>query len=191
MAWDPATRLIIAPVNRLPAIIRLLPRADYDRAKKENPRIEITEQDGTPFSLARQFFLAPSGFPCVAPPWGELVAINADTGEIAWRSTLGDLRDTLKLAPMPPTGSPNLGGGAVTTTGLFFIGATMDSRLRAFETKTGRQVWEGELPTSARATPLVFTTASGRDMVAVAAGGHDAPFTKPGTTLVVFGLPKP
>ena len=67
----------------------------------------------------------------------------------------------------------------------------MDSRLRAFETKTGRQVWEGELPTSARATPLVFTTASGRDMVAVAAGGHDAPFTKPGTTLVVFGLPKP
>jgi quinoprotein glucose dehydrogenase len=191
MAWDPATRLIIAPVNRLPAIIRLMPRADYDRAKKENPKIEITEQDGTPFSLARQFFLAPSGFPCVAPPWGELVAINADTGDVAWRSTLGDLRDTLKLASMPLTGSPNLGGGAVTTTGLIFIGATMDSRLRAFETKTGRQVWEGELPTSARATPLVFTTASGRDMVAVAAGGHDAPFTKPGTTLVVFGLPQP
>ena len=92
---------------------------------------------------------------------------------------------------MPPTGSPNLGGAAITATGLLFIGAAMDPHLRAFETKTGRQVWEGQLPTSARATPLVFTTASGREMVAIAAGGHDTPFSKPGTTLVVFGLPKP
>ena len=95
MAWDPVNRLIIAPVNRLPAIIRLLPRADYDRERKANPRQEITEQDGAPFSMSRQFLLAPSGIPCVAPPWGELVAVHADTGEIAWRSTLGDLRDAL------------------------------------------------------------------------------------------------
>ena len=191
MAWDPANRLIIAPVNRLPAIIRLLPRADYDRERKANPKQEITEQDGAPFSMSRQFLLAPSGIPCVAPPWGELVAVHADTGEIAWRSTLGDLRQALGVASMPPTGSPNLGGAAITTTGLLFIGAAMDPHLRAFDTKSGRQVWEGQLPTSARATPLVFTTASGRDMVAVAAGGHDTPFSKPGTTLVVFGLAKP
>jgi quinoprotein glucose dehydrogenase len=190
-AWDPVNRLIIAPVNRLPAIIRLLPRADYDRARKATPGVEITEQDGAPFSMSRQFLLSPSGVPCVAPPWGELVAVHADTGAIAWRTTLGDLSTLLGSKSIVPTGSPNLGGAAVTSTGLLFIGAAIDPHLRAFDTKTGRQVWEGQLPTSARATPLVFTTASGREMVAIAAGGHDTPFSRPGTTLVVFGLTNP
>ena len=190
-AWDPANRLIIAPVNRLPAIIRLIPRADYDRARKENPGVEITEQDGAPFSMSRQFLLSPTGIPCVAPPWGELVAVHADTGAIAWRTTLGDMSTLLGSKSITPTGSPNLGGAAVTSTGLLFIGAVLDPHLRAFDTKSGRQVWEAQLPTSARATPLVFTTASGREMVAIAAGGHDTPFSKPGTTLVVFGLSKP
>ena len=191
MAWDAANRLIIAPVNRLPAVIRLLPRADYDRVRKSNPGVEVTEQDGAPFSMSRQFLLAPSGVPCVAPPWGELVAVRADTGDIAWRTTLGALNTPLGIAGMPPTGSPNLGGPAITTTGLLFIGATMDARLRAFDTASGRQLWEGPLPTSARATPLLYTTAGGREMVAIAAGGHDTPFSRPGTTLVAFGLTKP
>ena len=99
--------------------------------------------------------------------------MEADTGKIAWRAPLGD--------------TPNLGGPAVTETGLVFIGAALDGYLRAFETAQGREVWKGELPTSARATPLVFTTASGRQMVAIAAGGHD-PRTKADTKLVAFGL---
>ncbi len=127
----------------------------------------------------------------MAPPWGELVAIDVDTGEIAWRSTLGDLREMFKLALTSPTGAPNLGGPITTTTGLVFIGATIDPYVRAFETKSGRQVWEARLPTSARATPLLFTTESGREMLAIAAGGHDSPLSKPGTTLVAFGLPAP
>ena len=188
MAWDAGTRTIIASVNRLPAIVRLVPRADFERTRRANPALEITEQRGTPFAMSRQFFLAPSGIPCVAPPWGELVAIHADTGETAWRTTLGDLRSSFGLASGPPTGSLNLGGPVVTTTGLVFIGATIDPYLRAFETKSGRQVWEGRLPTGARATPLLFTTARGREMIAIAAGGFDSPLSKPGSTVVVFGL---
>jgi quinoprotein glucose dehydrogenase len=190
MAWDPTTRTIIAPVNRLPAVVRLIPSADFERTRKANPNpgIEITEQRGSPFAMSRQFFLAPSGVPCVAPPWGELVAINADTGETAWRTTLGDLRSALGLTSVPPTGALNLGGPVTTTTGLVFVGATIDPYLRAFETKSGRQVWEGQLPTGARATPLLFTTDSGREMIAIAAGGFDSPLSKLGTTLVVFGL---
>ena len=190
MAWDPTTRTIIAPVNRLPAVVRLIPSADFERTRKANPNpgIEITEQRGSPFAMSRQFFLAPSGVPCVAPPWGELVAINADTGETAWRTTLGDLRSGLGLTSKPPTGALNLGGPLTTTTGLVFIGATIDPYLRAFETKSGRQVWEAQLPTGARATPLLFTTESGREMIAIAAGGFDSPLSKLGTTLVVFGL---
>ena len=188
MAWDPGTRTIITPVNHLPAIVRLVPSADFERTRRANPALEITEQHGTPFAMSRQFFLAPSGIPCVAPPWGELVAIHADTGETAWRTTLGDLRSAFGLTSGPSTGAINLGGPAVTTTGLVFIGATIDPYLRAFETTGGHQVWEARLPTSARATPLLFTTEGGREMIAIAAGGHDTPLSKPGSTLVVFGL---
>ena len=73
----------------------------------------------TPFAMSRQFFLAPSGIACVAPPWGELVAIYADTGETAWRSTLRGLALPPSVSrPGPPTRSINLGGPVVTTTGL-------------------------------------------------------------------------
>jgi quinoprotein glucose dehydrogenase len=189
LAWDPTQRLLIAPVNRFPAIVRLLPRADFDKAKKAFPARETTEQDGTPFSMSREFFRSPSGAPCIAPPWGELVAVHADTGNIAWRVPLGDLgKQDESAAPSAPTGSPNLGGPAVTETGLVFIGATLDGWFRAFDTSDGREVWKHRLPTSARATPLVFTTKSGRHMVAIVAGGHDAPMSKPGTTMVVFAL---
>ncbi len=191
MAWDPVTRTIVVPVNRLPAIARLLPRADFERVRRDNPDLEVTEQRGTPFAISRQFFLAPSGVPCVAPPWGELVAIHADTGETAWRSTLGDLSTALKLSSIPPTGALNLGGPVSTNNGLVFIGATLDPYLRAFDTRSGRQVWDARLPTGARATPLLFTTASGREMVAIAAGGFDSPLSTLGTTLVVFGLRRP
>jgi quinoprotein glucose dehydrogenase len=189
MAWDAQNRLIIAPVNRLPAIIRLIPRAQYGTAKREFPRRETTEQDGAPYSMSREFFLGPSGAPCVAPPWGELVAINADSGDVAWRVPLGDLREKFPAnAFATPLASPNLGGPATTGTGLLFIGATFDDSFRAFDTRNGQEVWKARLPTSARATPLVFTTESGKQMVAIAAGGHDGPFSRIETKLVVFAL---
>jgi glucose dehydrogenase len=97
----------------------------------------------------------------------------------------------LGLTSIPPTGAINLGGPVTTTNGLVFIGATLDPYLRAFDTRNGRQVWEARLPTSARATPLLFTTERGGEMVAIAAGGHDTPLSTLGSTLVVFGLRNP
>jgi quinoprotein glucose dehydrogenase len=188
VAWDPARRLLIAPINRLPAIIRLLPRAVFDEERRAHPSRETTEQTGTPFGMSREFFLSPSGRPCVAPPWGELVAVNADTGAIAWRVLLGDLREQAGLTVPAPTGSPNLGGPAVTDTGVLFIGATLDPFIRAFDTRDGREIWKARLPTSARATPLVFTAPSGRQLVVIAAGGHDTPLSKLDTKLVAFAL---
>jgi glucose dehydrogenase len=69
-----------------------------------------------------------------------------------------------------------------------FIGASLDPHLRAFDTATGKLLWQGELPTAARATPLVFIAPSGRQMVAIAAGGFDNPLSKLDTKLVVFAL---
>jgi quinoprotein glucose dehydrogenase len=191
LAWDPVHRLLIAPVNRMPAVIRLFPRAQFDEMRKAHPRRETTEQDDTPYSMSREFLMSPSGRPCAAPPWGELVAIRADTGEIAWRTPLGDLRKRLDTMRDTPTGAPNLGGPATTDTGVVFIGATMDGYFRAFDTRSGRELWSSELQTSARATPLIFTTEGGRQMVVIAAGGHDAPFLRLDTKLVAFALRKP
>lgn len=189
MAWDPVNRLLIAPVNRLPAIVHLIPHDEFEQAARDFPSRETTEQKGVPYAMSREFFLAPSGAPCVAPPWGELVAINADSGEIAWHVPLGDLRGKGLARAFPSvTGSPNLGGPATTDTGLVFIGATVDGAFRAFETRTGREVWKTQLPTSARATPLIYVDRGGRERVAIAAGGHDTPLSKAGTKLVVFAL---
>lgn len=197
MAWDRMHRLLIAPVNHWPAVIRLLPRSQFEQARRLFPKRETTEQDGAPYSMSREFFLSPSGAPCVKPPWGELIAVRPDTGEIAWRVPLGDLSDWWPQAPSRPTGSPNLGGPATTDTGVVFIGATIDGYFRAFDTRDGRELWKARLPASARATPLVFTTeddsdGGARQMVAIAAGGHDVPDRPIDTKLVVFSLgPRP
>jgi quinoprotein glucose dehydrogenase len=183
-AWDPVNRLIIAPVNRRAAVIRLIPRADFWYERRQHPDSEITEQDGTPFAMSREFFNAPSGIPCTRPPWGELVAVSPDKGTIEWRVPLGEL--TRKGVTV--SGLPNLGGPATTGTGVVFMGASIDPHIRAFDTATGKLLWKGDLPTGARATPLVFTSPSGRQMVAIAAGGFDDPASKLDTKLVVFAL---
>ncbi len=188
VAWDPVHRLLIAPVNRLPAVVRLLPRAEFDVQRRAHPERETTEQDGAAYAMSRQFLLSPAGRPCVAPPWGELVAIEPDTATIAWRVTLGDMRDVLSVNLPRPTGAPNLGGPVTSETGLVFIGATMDGFFRAFDTRDGREVWSARLPTSARATPLIYSTEGGTQMVVIAAGGHDSPLSRLDTKLVAFRL---
>jgi quinoprotein glucose dehydrogenase len=80
--------------------------------------------------------------PCQKPPWGWLSAVNLQTGDIAWRVPLGG-----------PTGAWNLGGSIVTAGGLVFIGATNDSRFRAFDAQDGKQLWETPLEASGFATP--------------------------------------
>jgi quinoprotein glucose dehydrogenase len=190
-AWDSTQRLLIAPVNLLPAIIRLIPRAKFEEVRSKFPRRETTEQDGTPFAMSREFFRAPSGKPCTAPPWGELVAISVDNGDVVWRVPLGTLPGSDSGGAGAPAGSPNLGGPATTDTGLVFIAAALDPYLRAFDTRTGQELWKGRLPTSARATPLIFATERGKQMVAIAAGGHDSPLSRLDTKLVVFALHEP
>ncbi len=185
-AWDPVHRLIIAPVNERPHVIRLNPRGEFWAERRKHPHAEVTEQYDTPYSMTREFFNAPSGIPCTRPPWGELVAVNPDQGTIEWRVPLGELT----RGPLTIQGLPNLGGPAVTDTGVVFIGASLDPHIRAFDTATGKLLWTGDLPTAARATPAIFTTAGGRQMVAIAAGGFDDPISRLDTKLVVFALDK-
>ena len=87
-------------------------------------------------------------------------------------------------------GSPALGGPIVTGGGLVFLGATLDPYFKAFDAETGALLWKAKLPTSARATPMTYRTAQGKQYVVIAAGGHDAPQSPLGDALVAFSLPE-
>ena len=125
---------------------------------------------------------------CQQPPWGTLTAINVSTGEIAWQSTLG-VSDNVP-AEVAKTGRPGVGGPITTAGGLVFIGATDDARLRAFDAKTGAELWAVKLDAAAHATPITYQGRDGRQYVAVVATGGsflDSPISS--DALTVFALP--
>jgi glucose dehydrogenase len=109
-------------------------------------------------------------YPCQQPPWGELVAVNVNTGDIAWKIPLG-IYPELVAKGIAPTGTPNLGGPIATAGGLVFIGATKDARFRAFDEKTGKELWYAQLEAAGAATPMTFLGRNGVQYVVIAAGG--------------------
>jgi len=121
----------------------------------------------------------PEGYPCSAPPWGELMAINADTADIVWRVPLGEYKELTKRG-IPKTGTANAGGPIVTASGLVFIGSTTDQQFRAFDSSTGKELWAATLPNDAIATPLTYLGRNGKQYVATVAGGGLDNFVKPG-----------
>ncbi|MEI6246069.1 MAG: PQQ-binding-like beta-propeller repeat protein, partial [Acidobacteriota bacterium] len=111
-----------------------------------------------------------STMPCNQPPWGELIAVNVNTGDIVWKTPLG-ITDTLPLEKQK-TGRPGMGGSISTATGLVFIGNSDDSRFRAFDAKSGKELWMIKLNGSVSATPATYQGTDARQyVVAVATGG--------------------
>jgi quinoprotein glucose dehydrogenase len=126
-------------------------------------------------------------WPCQKPPWGLLTAINVNSGEIAWRVPLG-LTEELELKSVHHTGAPNLGGSIVTAGGLVFIAATNDSRFRAFNARTGREIWSTLLDAAGHATPATYLGANGKQYVVIAAGGGGFFGSKSADSLIAFAL---
>ena len=131
-------------------------------------------------------FLSPDGYPAISPPWGTLSAINLNTGEFVWKTTLGEYEE-LKARGVPPTGTENYGGPVVTAGGLVFIAASSDNKFRAFNKATGKIVWEYQLPASGFATPAVYEL-NGKQYIVIACGGGKLR-TKSGDAYVAFALP--
>jgi len=125
-------------------------------------------------------------WPCQKPPWGTLNAVDVNKGEIVWKVPLG-----LVAGIEGETGSPNLGGTVATAGGLIFVGATADSRFRAFDSRTGKELWVVELPASAYAAPVTYMgKKSGKQFVAIAAGGGGYFQGKTSDEVVAFTLPE-
>lgn len=123
--------------------------------------------------------------PCQQPPWGTLNAIDLNTGEIAWKVPLG------AMPGLPPkTGTPSL-GGTIVAGGLVFIGGTTDSRFRAFDAKTGEELWSATLDANAHATPMTYALKqSGRQFVVIAVGGGGNFSSIVSDELAAFALPE-
>jgi quinoprotein glucose dehydrogenase len=125
--------------------------------------------------------------PCQQPPWGELAAVNVNTGDIAWKVPLG-VTDSLPEGKQH-TGRPGNGGTIATAGGLVFVGATDDARFRAFDAKTGKELWTVKLPGAAEATPITFQGADGKQYVVITATGGGF-FNNPvtGDSVIAFAL---
>jgi quinoprotein glucose dehydrogenase len=132
-------------------------------------------------------FYSPEGYPANSPPWGTMTAINLNTGEHVWQTTLGEYPE-LKAKGVPLTGTENYGGSVVTAGGLVFIAATRDEKIRAFNKYNGKFLWEYKLPAAGYATPAVYNI-NGKQFLVIACGGGKLG-TKSGDSYVAFTLPE-
>ncbi len=131
-------------------------------------------------------FLDKNGYPAVKPPWGTLNAIDLNTGEYLWKIVYGEYPELMEKG-IPQTGSESYGGPVVTKSGLLFIAGTKDRKLRAYDKKTGKLLWETELPAAAFATPSTYEV-NGKQYVVVACGGTKLGAAG-GDSYVAFALP--
>ena len=184
VAVDPVRQIAVVPVNRVAAVVQLIPREGFrhEQAMAEDKRLgrdyEYNGMLGTPYVMRRRILLSPAGLPCTPPPFGTLVAIDLKTGGRLWEVPLGSptrLGPPEQAAKIPAEwGSPSLGGPIVTAGGVVFIGAALDRWLHAYDIETGRELWRGPLPESGKATPMSYQLGSGEQFVVIAVGGGGA-----------------
>ena len=193
VAADSESGIVVVPVNRIAAVVQLIPAKGFDlaAARQQSSRLgegyEYTLMEGTPYVMRRRLLIGPDRAPCTPPPFGALVAVSLRTGGKLWDVPLGT-PPLPKGAPAPPMnlGMPNLGGPIVTAGRLAFIGATLDRMIRAFDLDTGKELWAAALPAGARATPMTYES-GGRQFVVIAAGGGNE--FGYGDAIVAFALP--
>jgi quinoprotein glucose dehydrogenase len=178
-AVDPASSLLVVPTNEVGAVSQMVPA-----------------REGSPLPYVRGGALGAYGrfwdsqqLPCQQPPWGRLNAVDLRTGDIVWQVPLGNV-PLLEAQGITGTGAPNLGGPIITAGGLVFIGGAGDSRIRAFDLKSGQEVWRADLPASGHGTPVSYRgEKSGRQYVVIAAGGGGRFSRAISDAFVAFALP--
>jgi quinoprotein glucose dehydrogenase len=176
-SYDPELHLFVTNVNNIFQPMRIVQRPDGSYA------------NSGPLAGTRRFGDPDRKLLCGPTPWGELVAVNMDTGDIAYHKTLG-VSDILPPG-MQDTGRPSTGGVILTAGGLTFVGGTDDFRFRAFATATGDRLWEIKLSGSVESTPITYQGADGRQFVAVVAtGGGLTGSQVTNDEIVAFALPK-
>ena len=189
-AYDPTNNLLIIKAENLATVIKVVPKQDVAKEDQQAPKDYLTRPlVGTPYRVEGELFQSPLGIPCTPPPWGTLAAIDLASGQVRWKIPLGQIKRAGVTIPQGVQwGSPNVGGPITTASGLTFIAATMDAKLRAIETTTGRELWSANLPVPGMAVPMTYQT-GGKQFVVIAAGGNAQVGTALGDYLIAYALP--
>jgi membrane-bound PQQ-dependent dehydrogenase (glucose/quinate/shikimate family) len=181
-SFDPASGLLFVNMNEDAAMGEMTPQP---------------AGAAVPFTRQGRFeeyawFRDRNGWPCQQPPWGTLSAVDLNRGEVVWKVPLGTVEES-EARGVRRTGTQNLGGSVVTAGGLVFIAATTDRLFRAFDAKTGRELWRAKLEAGGHATPMTYRGRDGRQYVVIAAGGGGFLRDLSGElsdTLVAYALPR-
>jgi quinoprotein glucose dehydrogenase len=184
-AVDPDRQTMVANTKHVPLVLKLLPRDQCGDVSDTG-----FPQHGSAYCASMEPLLSRFGAPCTKPPWGTLSAVNLSTGDIDWQVPLGTLKH--QGAPWPLSlmkGGIEMGGPMVTASGLIFIGASADRRIRAFDITNGDELWSDEMPTTGNGVPMSYVS-GGRQFVVIAAGGHFTAPSPPGDYLIAYSLPE-
>ena len=191
-SYDPETRIMVVPTNRVPTAVKLVRREEkpgLKGMKVESSGAMTFVNTGSPYVVEVIPLLSPLGAPCSEPPWAALTAVDIVEKKIVWEKPLGSIK---KLAPIPidwHLGTPGAGGPLATAGGVTFIGFSSDNMFRAMDTATGEVLWEYELPAPGTAIPVTYEV-DGEQYVVIAAGGHSMFSPNLSDAVVAFKLGK-
>jgi quinoprotein glucose dehydrogenase len=187
---DPVRQLLIVNPDYMGFLERLVPRAQATAKGGSGTEMGLQPQTGTPFAVEIQPFLSPLKFPCQAPPWGYVAAVDLRTMKKVWMHKNGTTRDSAPVPIALPLGVPSLGGMATTGGGVAFLSSTLDYYIRGYDVSNGKVVWKARLPAGGQATPMSYVSdKTGKQYVVVMAGGHGSLGTQMGDEMVAFALP--
>ena len=170
---DPETGVLYVPSNHSGTVVGL--------GRSEHPRSNVD------WVMTRARHIpGPQGLPLFKPPYGRLVAIDLNAGEILWTTANGDgPRDHPAIAhlDLPPLGHGGRAAPLVTKSLVFsgeganvgaaFLGEGSGGKMfRAFDKATGDILWEMELPGGTTAAPISYMV-DGRQYIVATVGWED------------------
>lgn len=194
---DPERNILVVADIRMPVLTQLIDRDEIppqDQFQPE-PHSGFSPQFGLPYGGRLKNFYSPLGVPCLEPPFGTITAVDLGAREIIWQRPAGSMKD-VSIGKWQPgvafyTGMPALGGAVTTSGGVTFHSGTQDYYLRAYDTKTGKVLWKGRLPSGSQSTPMTYVDAkTGRQFVVVTAGGARYNPNDRADWIIAFALPE-
>lgn len=190
-SYDPTLGFVFVNDMRLGLANYLVNRKDVP-TNASGIEMGIVPMDGTPFGAMRMRFLSPLGVPCQKPPFGTMSAIDLKTRKIVWQVPVGTVQDTgplnIAVGVPVPIGMPTLGPTLATQSGLVFFAGTQDFYLRAFDSRTGKEVWKDRLPVGSQGGPMTYVSPkTGKQYIVITAGGARQSTTR-GDLVIAYTL---
>ncbi|MES1953977.1 pyrroloquinoline quinone-dependent dehydrogenase [Salinisphaera hydrothermalis] len=188
-AADPNKGIFVVNSSHVAFEYQLIKRADYkQKAQNGESGGGYYAQAGARYAVKLGPLLNWAGMPCWKPPYGTIAAYDMNTGKRLWNEPFGQVQKFGFYMPKS-WGSVTIGGPVITQSGLIFIGASMDSRVRALDLKTGKVLWRSKVDAPAVSIPAVYNY-KGREYVTFVVGGNSILMPKVSDQVVTFALPK-